>query len=380
MKITAIKVYQVDLPLVDGSYKWADGKSVGIYDSTIVAVHTDHPNGIVGYGEVVPLGPNYLPSYAAGVRCGIKELGPKLLGQDPTQIRVINDFMDYHLKGHPYVKSPIDMACWDILGKVSGLPLCTLLGGNHQDDILLYRAISQGTPQEMAALIQKYKAMGYTRFQLKLGGDPHEDIERIRNCHAILSSGDVLIGDANTGWLTHAALQIAKKTEDLSAFYIEQPCQTYEECLTVRKHTNLPFVMDENVTDLKSLVKAWQDHAADVVNIKISKFGGITRAKEAIEFCTNVGLAMTIEDTWGGDINTSAILHLASMVPKKLQFSATDFNSYNTVKSGIFLSPEMDGVRTSQGQKMTVPRCHPGLGVRPNWDVLNEPVFVISLI
>ena len=81
-----------------------------------------------------------------------------------------------------------------------------------------------------------------------------------------------------------------------------------------------------------------------------------------------------------GDINTSAILHLASMVPKKLQFSATDFNSYNTVKSGIFLSPEMDGVRTSQGQKMTVPRCHPGLGVRPNWDVLNEPVFVISLI
>ena len=52
----------------------------------------------------------------------------------------------------------------------------------------------------------------------------------------------------------------------------------------------------------KSLVKAWQDHAADVVNIKISKFGGITRAKEAIEFCTNVGLAMTIEDTWGGEL------------------------------------------------------------------------------
>ena len=68
---------------------------------------------------MVPLGPNYLPSYAAGVRSGLQELGPKLLGQDPTQIRVLNDFMDYHLKGHPYVKSPIDMAAWDILGKVS---------------------------------------------------------------------------------------------------------------------------------------------------------------------------------------------------------------------------------------------------------------------
>ena len=84
---------------------------------------------------------------------------------------------------------------------------------------------------------------------------------------------------------------------------MEQPCVSYEECLTVRKHTNLPFVMDENVTDLKSLVRAWQDHAADVVNIKISKFGGITKAKEAIEFCINMGIAMTIEDTWGGESN-----------------------------------------------------------------------------
>ena len=70
------------------------------------------------YGEVVPLGPNYLPSYAAGVRAGIKELGPRLIDHDPTQLRVINAHMDYHLKGHPYVKSPLDMACWDILGKV----------------------------------------------------------------------------------------------------------------------------------------------------------------------------------------------------------------------------------------------------------------------
>ena len=102
------------------------------------------------------------------------------------------------------------------------------------------------------------------------------------------------------GWLTHHALQIAKSVRDLDSFYMEQPCVSYEECLTVRKHTDLPYVMDENVNDLKSLVKAWQDHAADVVNIKISKFGGITKAKEAIEFCINMGIAMTIEDTWGG--------------------------------------------------------------------------------
>ena len=116
MKIVSLAVYQADLPLVDGDYCWADGKSVSVYDSTVVAVTTD--TGITGYGEVVPLGPNYLASYADGVRAGIKELGPKLLGQDPTQLSVLNAYMDYHLKGHPYVKSGLDMACWDILGKV----------------------------------------------------------------------------------------------------------------------------------------------------------------------------------------------------------------------------------------------------------------------
>ena len=77
--------------------------------------------------------------------------------------------------------------------------------------------------------------------------------------------------------------------------------RTYEECLTVRKHVNGPFILDENISDIQTIAKAWQDHAADVVNIKISKFGGITRAKQATEFCSSVGIAMTVEDTWGGN-------------------------------------------------------------------------------
>ena len=102
------------------------------------------------------------------------------------------------------------------------------------------------------------------------------------------------------GWLSHHAIQIGKAVAHLPSFYMEQPCSTYDECLRVRNHTNLPFILDENVTDLQSLIRAWQDHCADVVNIKISKFGGITRAKEATELCSHLGIAMTIEDTWGG--------------------------------------------------------------------------------
>ena len=95
---------------------------------------------------------------------------------------------------------------------MSGLPLCTLLGGNHQNDILLYRAISQGTPKEMKDLVEKYKAMGYTRFQLKLGGNYKDDIDRIRACHSALDSQDVLIGDANTGVENTQCLKIVQKS------------------------------------------------------------------------------------------------------------------------------------------------------------------------
>ena len=127
MKITQIIVYQVDLPLHEGSYQWSGGKSVDVFDSTIVAVETD--DGHIGYGECCPLGPFYLPAYGAGVRAGIKELGPHLIGHDPTQSGKLNQLMDQCLKGHAYVKSPIDIACWDIKGQVTGIPVCEMLGG-----------------------------------------------------------------------------------------------------------------------------------------------------------------------------------------------------------------------------------------------------------
>ena len=128
--------------------------------------------GLAGYGEVCPLGPAYLPAYAAGARTGIAELGPVLLGLDPTQLGVLNHSMDAALKGHPYVKSPLDVACWDILGQSAGMPICELLGGRYSDDFVLYRAISQERPEKMADLVATHRAGGYTRFQLKVGANP----------------------------------------------------------------------------------------------------------------------------------------------------------------------------------------------------------------
>ncbi len=367
MNITRILAYQVDLPLHEGSYKWSGGKSVTVFDSTIVRVETDA--GITGHGEVCPLGPFYLPAYAAGVRSGLQELAPHLIGQDPTHLGKLNTLMDAAMKGHSYVKSGIDMACWDILGQVAGLPVTDLLGGRYGDDVVLYRAISQESPEAMAASVRGYRKEGYRRFQLKVGGDPDVDIDRIRATAAELERGDKLVADANTGWLRHEAMRVVRAVSDVDV-YIEQPCLSYEDCLSIRRQTNHPFIIDEVVDGIAPLLRGHADHAMDAVNIKISKFGGLTKARQARDLCVSLGVAMTIEDTWGGDIVTAAIAHLAHSTPTEFLFTCTDFNSYVTRSIA-------DGAPHRKNGRIAAPTT-PGLGIQPLEEVVAKPLFVIE--
>lgn len=367
MKITRLFAHRVELPLHEGSYKWSGGKSVSVFDSTIIGVETD--TGLVGYGEVCPLGPFYLPAYAEGVRAGLRELGPHLLGFDPRELAKLNQRMDAALKGHPYVKSGIDIACWDILGKATGLPVCVLMGGRFGEAVRLYRAISQESPEEMARKVAGYRAEGYTRFQLKVGGDPDVDIERIRAVRAMLKPTDRLVADANTGWTQHEAVRVVRGVRDVDV-YIEQPCATYEECLAVRRLTNHPFVLDENVDGLEMLLRAKADLAMDVVNLKISKLGGLTKTKQVRDLCVSMGIAMTLEDSWGGDVTTAAIAHLAHSTPEEYRFTSTDFNSYVTVSTADGAPRRVDGFMSAS--------TAPGLGIAPKFDVLGRRVVEVA--
>ena len=363
MKIARIFAHHVHLPLREGSYKWSGGKSVTVFDSTIVGVETD--TGLIGYGEVCPLGPFYLPAYAEGVRAGLRELAPHLLGFDPRELLKLNHRMDAALKGHPYVKTGIDIACWDLLGQITGLPVCILLGGRFGETIRLYRAISQEAPEQMAQNVAGYRAEGYTRFQLKVGGDPDQDIERIRQVRAILRPGDRLVADANTGWTQHEAVRVVRAVRDLDV-YIEQPCLTYEECLAVRRNTDHPFVLDENVDGIDMLLRAKADLAMDVVNLKISKLGGLTKTRQVRDLCVSMGIAMTLEDSWGGDITTAAIAHLAHSTPEEYRFTSTDFNSYVTVSTATGAPQREHGFMAASSA--------PGLGIRPRFDVLGPRI------
>lgn len=364
MKITQITVHQVDLPLLEGRYNWSGGQSIKTYDSTVVRIETD--SGLVGHGEVCPLGPAYLPAYAGGVRAGLAELAPHLIGCDPTQIGVVNRLMDERLKGHPYVKSPLDMACWDLLGLKAGVPVSTLLGGRQGEAVKCYRAISQDAPERMAANVDGFRALGFRQFQIKVGGDPDLDIARIRAVAAGIQPGEVLVADANTSWLPHQAARVVRGIEDLE-LYLEQPCLDYGACLGIRRRIGRPFILDETIDGIAVLLRAYADRAMDVVNIKLSKVGGLSMARQMRDLCVAMGLAMTIEDSGGSDIATAAVTHLAHSTPEAFRFSSSDVNGYVSVS----IAP--DGPRHQAGW-IKAPTA-PGLGVTPDPDVLGEPVM-----
>ena len=155
-------------------------------------------------------------------------------------------------------------------------------------------------------------AEGVRHFQLKLGADPHDDAARAAEVARLLGDQGLLIADANCGWLPQDAVVAARLLDPLDRVYLEQPCRTLEECVAVRRHTTLPMVLDEIILDVPSLLRAVSANALEAFNLKISRVGGLTNARLMRDLAQDLGLRVTLEDTWGGDVTTAAVAHLAA--------------------------------------------------------------------
>lgn len=366
MKITRIRVYAVDLPLKEGSYSWGT-QSFPSFPSTIVLVDTDQ--GLTGVGELTALGPSYMPSFAEGARAGIAVAGPALIGEDPRHVERIAWRMDQALKGHAYAKSALDMACWDLWGQAAGQPVYELLGGAFNERVRLFRVISRDTPEAMVERLLEYREEGFVQYQMKVGEHAATDIRRMHAVTDALLETEVLAADANTGWRQHEAMQILHAVDD-RPLYIEQPCLTYEECRAVRQHSRRPFILDEVMDSRDAIRHGAADGAMDNINLKISRFGGLTGARKARDLCVDLGIVMTIEDTWGSEIASAAIAHLALATPPGFHFQSSAFHDYNSIVTA-------DGGPIVADGHMTVSDA-PGLGVTPAMDVLGEPTMVIT--
>jgi L-alanine-DL-glutamate epimerase-like enolase superfamily enzyme len=268
--------------------------------------------------------------------------------------------------GHGYAKSAVDTACWDALGRSVGLPLCDLLGGRVSERFPLYFAVPLGSPQEMTAYVQARAAEGIHRFQLKIGADPYEDAERTRQVVAATGPEDVIVADANGGWHLQDAVVAARALDGLERVFFEQPCPTLEECLIVRERTTLPMVLDECIRDVQSLLRAYEARALEAFNLKISKVGGLTQAKLMRDLAVVLGLRVTIEDAWGGDLVTAAVSHLAASTPPETLFTVSFMNDWT--------NEHVAGHEPRSDAGFGAAPAFPGLGVDVDVEALGAPL------
>ena len=365
MKVESVDVYGMELTYIHGTYVMSGGRTITSLPSTLVCVTAD--NGLQGWGEVCPLGTTYLPAHAQGARAALSLLAPAVVGTDPTNLAAVNDAMDGALSGHAYAKSPIDVACWDLTGRTLGVSVATLLGGVRQGRFPLYVAVPMGTPEQMTAYVLERRKEGIHRFQLKVGGDPVLDGFRARRIIEATSSDDLVIADANCGWRLNDAIVAARAMEDLPRLYLEQPCPTMEECIEVRKRTTLPIVYDEIVTDLPTLLRAIRDGGAGAINLKVSRVGGLTKAKLLRDVCAELGIQVSIEDTWGGDVVSATSAHLAATTRLGSLLTVSFMNDWT--------NEHVAGYRPRSAEGFGSVPSGPGLGIEVNVGVLGKPAF-----
>lgn len=364
LKIERIDVFKVDLPYSGGVYRLSGGREYRSFDATIVRITTQ--SGLEGWGESTPFGSTYIASHALGVRSGIAEIAPHLIGLDPRRVDRINDAMDGALVGHLHAKTALDVACWDVFGKSVGLPVCELLGGRTDVRMPVISSIYMGEPEEMRKRVAEHRAMGYIGHSVKIGGEPAVDAARIAAALADKQPGEFFIVDANGGMTVETALRMLRLLPHGLDFVLEAPCATWRECVSLRRRTDVPIIFDELATDDASIVQLIADDAAEGIGLKISKNGGLTRGRRHRDICVAAGYTVSVQETTGSDIAFAAIVHLGQTVPERYLRCVLESRDIVSLKTA-------DGPFDVTKGRIVAPNT-PGLGVTPRLEVLGEPV------
>jgi L-alanine-DL-glutamate epimerase-like enolase superfamily enzyme len=364
VKITRISIHQVDVPIKPATI--SHDRVMSLFDVTLARIETDA--GLEGWGDSVPWGSNFVPAFARGVRAGLEELAPKLIGQDPRMIVAINELMDREMTGQPFVKTALEVACWDILGRSLDTPLYMLLGGMATPGPEVVGSIPPVPNEELEAAIEALRANGIGQFSGKSSGDVALDIAYLRWMGERMRPGESLKYDGNGGWRADEAIRVAKAMGDIDV-YFEQPCATYEECRDVRRTTGVPLILDESATDIGVVLRAKHDGVLDGLNLKLAKVGGISKMRLIRDLCVALHVPMEIQDSSYSELACAVVAHMGHSTPNRCIRSVI-------YPKGLKKITVKNAPKIANG-RMTAPDG-PGLGAIPIMDAIGEPIAVYA--
>ncbi|MFZ2957380.1 MAG: dipeptide epimerase [Candidatus Ozemobacteraceae bacterium] len=310
MIITGIKTGTISIPLRK-PFKTAL-RTVETLKTMIVKVETD--SGVVGYGEAPPTGPITGDSLGS-IRGAIHEyIAPRLMGKQIENLEDTLNALDKSCVKNGSPKAAVDMAVYDLFGKLYKVPVYRLLGG-YRNKVETDLTISVNSPEEMARDSREAAERGFRILKIKIGLDPDLDIQRIRAVREAVGPGAVIRLDANQGWTSRDAIRIMHVIEraNLGIELLEQPvpAHDFEGLKQVKDAIDTPVMADESVFSALDAERIIQMKAADFVNIKLMKTGGLRSALRICAVAELHGVECFMGCMMESKLSVTAAAHLA---------------------------------------------------------------------
>ncbi len=359
--IKSCEVKVLDLPL---KKQW----KISLYSQNtrphaIVKLTTE--SGIVGYGEAAP-SPAFMGETGYTMELAInKYLGSAVIGEDVFNVDSIHKKMDTAIYGNFAAKSSIDIALYDIMGKLLNVPVYKLIGGKCRDKVSLSWVVGM---QDINSAIEEAGFMldkGYKVLKVKVGHTPKEDYELIKRIRDELGWQFSIRLDANQGYDYQTALNVFSKLEEFDLESIEQPVRRWDinGMKMLRERLSTPIMADESASDFHSAMNVVKNNACDIINIKVGKVGGLTFAKKIATYLEAEGLKGTAGSNLEVGIGSAASIHFVAStanvdIPNDLMLGGV-LHKYDIIEDNLLIE---DGY-------VNVPE-KPGLGIE-----VDESIF-----
>jgi muconate cycloisomerase len=283
-------------------------------------VRLDTDEGVSGWGEAPAIATwggahgRYYGETPETVRHIVLDyLVPALEGADPGEPGVAHARMDKVVKGHPYAKAAVDMACHDAAGKALGVPVWRLLGGRRRDGIEVTHSLGIMEVDRCVAEAEQAVAEGARTIKCKTGLDPERDVELVRRLRERLGDEVKLRVDGNEGYATVAeAVETTRRQEEYGIMLCEQPVAGAEALAAVAERIESPVMADESAWTALDLLELRELEAASCFSCYVTKPGGLWRARQQAELAAAIGLTCDIGGSIELGVGNAANLHLGA--------------------------------------------------------------------
>lgn len=377
MRVTRVEAFPVDLRYKPG---WEFLVSYGVIDAmqnAVIRITTD--DGLVGYGELMPLP---LDSRVDRLE-DLRKLAPVLIGCDPYDIREIYARIDEQLSPERtsqelLMKGALDFGLHDLMAKAAGIPVYKLLGGSYDDGVPMHYSISIRTPEEMGEDTAARVAEGYRTIEVKLGRFQGElelatEIERIKAIREAAGPDVIIIADPNIGWTVEEAIDVLPAIEEFDV-YVEQPVKGLDDLARVRAAINSPVIADESAANAEVVAGLIRTGAADLINLKILRTGGLHEAGRMLDMCEAAGIGYRHDNVIQSRLASTMMIHFSTTYDRGLpDGGGTQFT--RTIEDIV---PDDQGVYIEQGRAKLYNPDAPGMGATPRAELLGDPIVLAS--